>query len=301
MYDIIIVGAGTAGLSAAIYGQRAGKNVLILEALTYGGQIINTPEIENYPVIKNISGFEFAMNLYEQATSLGAKLIYEKVEKIEDKVDIKLVYTNSNVYEAKAVILATGAKNRMLGLENEKEWVGMGISYCATCDGAFFKNSVVAVAGGGNTAIEDAMFLSNYCEKVYVIHRRDVFRAEKATIEALKKRDNVEFITNKRISKLIGDNSLSGLEIEDVNTGEKSNLSVNGLFVAIGQVPENQNFANIVDLDANGYIIAGEDTYTKTKGIFVAGDTRTKTVRQLVTAASDGATAALKAVEYIGI
>lgn len=299
-YDIVIVGAGTAGLSAAIYGVRAGKSVLLLEANSYGGQIINTPEVENYPGIKHVSGFEFATGLYEQATGLGAEIAYEKVEAIANLETGKLVTTDKNEYSCKAVILATGAKNRPLGLEHETEWIGAGVSYCATCDGAFYKGADVAVAGGGNTALEDAIFLSNYCRKVYIIHRRDTFRGEEKLQEALKQKENVEFVMNQNITRLIGEDGVDGVEVEDKATGEKRILDVSGIFVAIGQMPENVAFSNLVTLDQGGYIVAGEDCHTNVEGIFTAGDCRTKTVRQLTTAAADGAVAALAACEYIG-
>ena len=299
-YDIVIVGAGTAGLSAAIYAVRAGKSVIVLEAITHGGQIVNTPEVENYPGIKKISGFEFANNLYEQAKSLGAEVVYEKVIGIEVNGEEKIVHTAKEDYQAKAVILATGAKNRPLGLEHEKEWIGAGISYCATCDGMFYRGKDVAVAGGGNTALEDAIFLTNYCRKVYLIHRRDAFRGEEKLLQTLKEKPNVEFVLNANITRLIGEDGVDGVEVEDKNTHEKRVLDVMGLFVAIGQMPENSEFINVVDLDKGGYIEAKEDCKTKTKGIFTAGDGRTKKVRQLATAASDGAIAALAACEYIG-
>ncbi len=299
LYDIVIVGAGTAGLSAAIYGVRAGKSVLVLEASSYGGQIINTPEVENYPGIKKISGFEFATGLYEQATSLGANVVYEKVLQIEEFKDLKKVITENNAYMAKTVILATGAKNRPLGLEHESEWIGQGISYCATCDGAFYRKKEVAVAGGGNTALEDALFLSNYCSKVYLIHRRDEFRGDKKELLALKEKENVEFILNTNIIKLLGSGSLEGLRLENKETKEVKDIPVSGLFIAIGQMPDNVAFQNMVSIDQSGYIVAMEDCKTNHPGIFTAGDCRTKAVRQLTTAASDGAIAALAACEYM--
>ena len=299
-YDIVIVGAGTAGLSAAIYAVRAGKSVIVLEATTHGGQIVNTPEVENYPGIQKISGFEFANNLYKQAKSLGAEVIYEKVIGIEVNGEEKIVHTTKEDYQAKAVILATGAKNRPLGLEHEKEWIGAGISYCAICDGMFYRGKDVAVAGGGNTALENAIFLTNYCRKVYLIHRRDAFRGEEKLLQTLKEKPNVEFVLNANITRLIGEDGVDGVEVEDKNTHEKRIIDVMGLSVAIGQMPENSEFINVVDLDKGGYIEAKEDCKTKTKGIFTAGDCRTKKVRQLATAASDGAIAALAACEYIG-
>lgn len=299
MYDIVIVGAGTAGLSAAIYGVRAGKSVLVCEGNTYGGQIVNTPEIENYPGIKNTSGFEFATGLYEQATGLGAEVAFEEVLRVEDKGAVKLVTTSGGAYEAKTVILAAGAKNRPFGLEHEEEWIGKGVSYCATCDGAFYKGKDVAVAGGGNTALEDAQFLTNYCNKVYLIHRRDQFRGDEKTVEILRGKENIEFVLNAKINRLVGTDRVEGVEVEDKNTGEKRELPVSGFFVAIGQVPQNAIFKDLVTTDEGGYIVAGEDCRTSADGIFTAGDCRTKTVRQLTTAASDGAVAALAACSYI--
>ena len=301
MADVIIIGAGPAGLSAAIYVQRAGKSALVLEAMTYGGQIINTPEVENYPGIQKISGFDFATALYEQAVSLGAELVFDRAEKIEKKEELLQVTTaGGSVYEAKAVILATGAKNRKLGIEREQELTGRGVSYCATCDGAFYKGKPVAVNGGGNTALEDAMFLSNYCSRVYVIHRREGFRGEPQALEALRAKDNVEFVLNATVTGLLGEPKLTGVEVTDKLTGETRELEVEGLFVAIGQEPENHGFENVVALDPLGYISAGEDCTTGTLGVFTAGDCRTKAVRQLTTAASDGAVAALAACSYIG-
>jgi thioredoxin reductase (NADPH) len=300
MYDIIIVGAGTAGLSAAIYGVRAGKKVLVLEAGVYGGQIINTPEIENYPGIKHISGYDFATNLYEQAKELGADIQFEKVTEIKSEDDKKIVITEKNEYECKSIILATGAKNRPLGLEKEKKLIGAGISYCATCDGAFYRGKEVAVNGGGNTALEDAIFLSSYCKKVYVIHRRDNFRGEEKLLNNLKQKENVEFVLNANIIELIADDRLTGITVQDKNTLEQRKIEISGLFVAIGQIPENLAFSKIIQLDQGGYIKGLEDCKTNEAGIFVAGDCRTKAIRQLATAASDGAIAGLAACEFIG-
>ena len=292
MYDILVVGAGTAGLSAGIYGVRQNKSVLILEANTLGGQIINTPDIENY--------FDFAMGLYQQAIDLGVEYRQARVASIEDAGDHKIaVLEDGDRIASRTIILATGAKNRPLGLAHEKEWIGRGISYCATCDGMFYRKKIVAVNGGGNTALEDAEFLSNIVEKVYVIHRRDQFRGEPVRVEKLRARENVEFVLNANITALLGQDRLKALEVTDKITGEKRIIKVNGLFVAIGQAPENMIFSNVVGLDKGGYIVAGEDCRTNVDGIFAAGDTRTKTVRQLTTAASDGAVAALAAVAYI--
>ena len=301
MTDIIIIGAGTAGLSAAIYARRAGREAIILEALSYGGQIVNTPEVENYPGIKHISGFDFATGLYEQATELGAKIVFAKATGITVNPDgSKTVHTASEDYNCKAVIIATGAKNRPLGLDREEELTGSGVSYCATCDGAFYKKQPVAVNGGGNTAVEDAAFLANYCSKVYVIHRRDSFRADEAEVAKLKAKDNVEFVLNSTITRLIGEDELEGVEVTDKISGESKIFEVSGLFVAIGQMPDNNSFSSVVKLDEKGYITAGEDCLTETEGIFTAGDCRTKSVRQLTTAAADGAVAALAASAYCG-
>lgn len=300
MYDILIVGAGTAGLSAAIYGVRAGKSVLVLEASVYGGQIINTPEIENYPGIKHISGFEFATNLYEQAKELGAEVKFEKVLEIKNETEHKVIVTDSNEYTAKTVILATGAKNRPLGLAKEEELIGKGISYCATCDGGFYKGKAVAVNGGGNTALEDAIFLTSYCTKVYIIHRRDSFRGEEKLLETLKSKENVEFVLNSNIIALNATEKLESIIVENKETKEQRQLDIEGLFIAIGQIPENDVFSNLITLDKKGYIVGEENCKTNIEGIFVAGDTRTKAIRQLATAASDGAIAALAACEYIG-
>ena len=298
MYDIIIIGAGTAGLSAAIYGRRSGKNVLVIEKLSYGGQIINTPEIENYPGIQKISGFEFATALNKQAKDLGAEIVSGDVTSVSangpDNASFKVV-TNKAEYEGSKVIIATGSKNRPLGLEHEKEWIGKGISYCATCDGMFFRGKTVAVAGGGNTALEDAAFLSNYCEKGYLIHRRNELRGEQKLQDNLREKENVEFVLNVAIDGIDGQDRLSSINVSDKETGEKRNIPIDGLFIAIGQMPQNEVFVPLVELDDKGYIIAGEDCKTKTPGVYAAGDCRTKEVRQLTTAAADGAVAALAA------
>ena len=299
MYDIIIIGAGTAGMSAAIYGQRAGKKTLMLDEKGFGGQILNTPEVENYPGIKRISGFAFAGDLYQQATELGAEIVYEKAVGIEEADGVKIVKTDSGQYMGKSVILATGAKNRPLGLKDEQKFTGSGVSYCATCDGAFFRGRSVAVVGGGNTALEDAEVLAGMAEKVYLVHRRDTFRGDAANVRRLENRENVQFVLDSVPEKLIGENVISGLGVKNVKTGESTVLSVQGVFVAIGQMPDNQAFADVIELDKSGYIQAGEDCVTSAPGIFTAGDCRTKKIRQLTTAAADGAVAALAAAEYV--
>ena len=298
MYDVIVIGAGPAGLTSSIYLRRSNKKVLVLEAVTYGGQIINTLDIENYPARPHVSGFDFANDLYNQAKELGAEIIFEKAININDNADYKEVITNKSAYKSKAVIIATGAENRKLGIDKEDELTGKGVSYCATCDGAFYKEKPVAVVGGGNVAIEDALYLSDTSSKVYLIHRRDTFRAEKKDIDKLKEKTNVEFIYNSNVTGLISDQKLEKIEVTN-NNGDKKEIEVSALFVAVGRVPENENFSKIIDLDEKGYVIAKEDCKTNKEGIFVAGDNRTKSLRQLVTAASDGAIAATNAIKYI--
>jgi len=298
MYDIVIIGGGPAGLTAAIYAKRASKSVLVIEAKACGGQIINTPDIENYPVAAHISGYDFATKIYDQAIELGAEVVFEKAVNINDNGAEKEVVTTSGSYSCRAVILATGSENRKLGVDGEDALVGRGVSYCATCDGAFYRNKTVAVVGGGNTALEDALYLSDIANKVYLIHRRDSFRGEEATVNALKERENVEFVLSSKVTKLSASKRLESIEVTNTD-GNTSTLDVSGLFVAVGRIPENQNFGAVVALDEAGYVIAGEDCLTGTKGIFVAGDNRTKSVRQLVTATADGAVSATEAVKYL--
>ena len=297
MYDIIIIGAGPAGLTASIYGRRANKKVLVLEALTYGGQIVNTTVIDNYPALPHVTGFDFATNLYNQATELGAEIKFEKVINIiVDKY--KKVITDSNEYTSRAIIIATGADRRKLGLEKEDRFTGSGISYCATCDGNFFKDKEVAVNGGGNTALTDALYLADICSKVYLIHRRDEFRGSESLVNEVKKRNNIELVLNSKVTKLNGDNHLTSIEVTN-NDGSTRELPISCLFVAIGQVPVTENFVKLIDVDNNGYAIAGEDMKTKVAGLYVAGDVRKKSLRQLATAISDGAIAATEAIHDI--
>ena len=298
MYDIIIIGAGPAGLSAAIYARRAAKKTLILEASAYGGQIINTLSIENYPVNPHISGYDFATNLYNQVKDLEAEVKFEKAIEIEDKKDYKNVITPKNSYTTKTIILATGSYNRSLNLDNEKDLIGKGVSYCATCDGAFYKKKDVAVVGGGNTALEDALYLSDIANKVYLIHRRDEFRADASVVNQLKETENVEFIYNSNVTKLISDTKLKAIEITN-NNGKRKEINVDGIFIAIGRIPETQNLSKLINLNNDGYVIADENCHTNIEGIFVAGDNRTKELRQLVTATSDGAIAATEAIKFI--
>lgn len=299
MYDVVIIGAGPAGLTAAIYIRRAAKKVLVLEAKVYGGQIVNTLDIENYPAEEHISGYDFATKLYNQAKNLGAEIVFEKVISIETNGKQKKVITTDNVYEAGSVIIATGSENKKLGLPNEDQLIGKGISYCATCDGAFYKNKKVAVVGGGNTALEDALYLADVAEKVYLIHRRSEFRGEDSTVSRLKGKENIQFVLNSNVTKLNAGNKLESIEVASTD-GKVRTIEIDGLFVAIGRIPESKAFANLIKLDDAGYIEADEKCHTNVDGIFVAGDSRTKDVRQLVTAVSDGAIAATEAVKYIG-
>ena len=293
MYDIIIIGAGPAGLTSAIYARRAKKNVLVLEALSYGGQIINTLSIENYPGLPNVSGFDFATILYNQAKDLGAEVRFEKVLNIEDG-KIKKVNTSKGSYEGKTVIIATGCENRKLGIDLEEELTGRGFSYCATCDGNFYKGKAVAVVGSGNSALDDALYLSDIASKVYLINKKDVFTGEKAILDLIKEKDNVQIIYNSSVTKLIGKEKIEGIEINN-----ESIIDVAGVFVAVGRVPENENFRKLIEINDKGYIVSSENCHTNVSGIFVAGDCRVKRLRQLVTATSDGAMAATEAIKYI--
>lgn len=297
MYDFIIIGAGCAGLSAAIYGARAGRSVLVFESEKVGGQITSAHLVENYPGIPSISGMEFADALYSQAISYGAEVRAEEVRKVIDCGDVKEVWTDDGKYESGAVIIAAGLKHRTLGLEREKELTGAGVSYCAVCDGAFYKGNQVAVAGGGNTALSDAVFLSDYCSKVFLIHRRDGFRAEKRLVDMAAGKANIEFIMDSRIIRLNGDKSLNSVTVKNTITGAERDINIKGLFVAVGHMPVNQIFEGLGILNDEGYIDADETGKTRVSGIFAAGDCRAKQVRQLATAAADGINAALNAME----
>ena len=298
MKDIVIIGAGPAGLTAAIYALRAGKSVLVLEKELFGGQITYSPSVENYPGYKQISGNEFAENLIEQATALGAEIELAEATKTGDG-PVKTVITDGGSYECKSVIIAAGSRHRRLGLRGEEELIGAGVSYCAVCDGAFFKGKTVAVAGGGDAALQDAIFLSDRCRKVFVIHRRDTFRGEARLETVLRSRDNVEFVMNSVVESLEGKEKLSGVTVRNRQTGETKTIPLDGLFIAVGQEPQTTPVSDRIPLDGAGYADAGEDCRTGTPGIFVAGDCRRKAVRQLTTAVGDGAVAGLAAVDYI--
>ena len=299
MYDIVIIGAGPAGLTAAVYGGRAEKSVLVLEKETFGGQVTHSPKIENYPGTLQMSGNEFAEKLVEQALSLGAEIELDEVTAVETDGKIKKVIGKNATYEAKSVIVATGSKHRKLGVADEEKFVGAGISYCAVCDGAFYKDKEVAVIGGGNTALQEAVMLSELCKKVTLVQNLSFFTGEKKLLNQLEKKDNVEFITSSVVCGLEGEDTLSAVKIKNTETNEEKTIFVDGIFVAIGQVPENEPFRSVASLDEYGYIVSGEECESGTQGVFVAGDCRTKLVRQIATAVSDGAVAAVNACRYI--
>ncbi len=299
MYDIIVIGAGPAGLTAALYALRANKKVLVLEKSTFGGQVTFSPAIENYPGYAIMSGNEFADKLIEQVINQGADIEMEKVISIKTDGNIKTVVTDTAEHEAKAVIIATGVKHRQTGVKGENELVGNGISYCAVCDGAFFKGRTVAVLGGGNSALQEAVLLSDLCKKVYILQNLAFLTGEQKLVEKVNNAENIEVIYEIAIDSFIGTNELEGLNIKNVNTGTVSSIAVEGLFVAIGLIPDNERFSNVAALDEQGYFDSSENCLTKTDGIYIAGDCRKKNIRQITTATADGAIAALNACRYI--
>jgi len=299
MYDIIIVGAGPAGMTAAIYANLARKKVLLLEKEAYGGQILKAECVKNYPGFNEISGFEYATKLYNQVKELNTDIKFEEVIQIKNNKEFKEVITKKDTYKSKTIIIAAGAKSRKLGINNEDNLIGKGISYCATCDGMFFKNKIVAITGGGNTALDDALYLSNIAKKVYIIYRRNEFKIDSISLDNLKKKDNVEFILNSNITDIIGKEKLEKIIINENDTKKETQLIVDGLFIAIGHIPVSNMCDNLINTDDLGYIISNEDCSTNIAGIFVAGDIRKKEIRQLTTACSDGTIAALKACKYI--
>ena len=293
MTDLIILGAGTAGLSAAIYAVRAGLSLRLLETSLPGGQILNSPDVDNYPGIPSISGFDFVQNLTAHAAGLGVEPEFTAVSRADLAGEIKRIHTGREILESRAVILATGASHRSLGCPGEAELRGKGVSYCATCDGAFFRGKDVAVVGGGNTALEDALFLANLCRRVYLIHRREEFRAQQAAVAAVRSRENIQLVLGEQVEKISGDKQVSAVTLK---SGRE--LPVSGVFIAVGLAPNTALFEGQLDLD-NGYIRAGEDCHTSLPGVFAAGDVRTKPLRQLITAAADGAVAAVEAGKYL--
>jgi thioredoxin reductase (NADPH) len=299
MYDVIIIGGGPAGLTAAVYCRRAGKTVLVIEKAAFGGQITWSPKVENFPTIGSISGSELGDRLTSQAMDQGAEVELDEVTAISRNTGAFTVKADSGAeYEGRAVIIATGAKPRELGLADEERFIGNGECFCAVCDGAFFAGRPVAVNGGGNSALQDAVMLSEKCSKVYLIHRRASFRGEEKLAEALKARENVELVLESRIVALKGGEALEGVTVENA-AGERRDIAVDGLFVCVGREPVNGAFSEYMQLDAAGYALAGEDCLTGTPGVFVAGDCRKKEVRQLTTAAADGSVAALAACRYL--
>ncbi len=300
MYDIIIIGAGPAGLTAAIYARRAGKSVLILEKGAFGGQITFSPKVENYPGFESVSGSELADHMVEQVLAQGADVEVENVVDIQDNTSSKTVITEEGgEYEAKAVIIACGAKHRHLGLENEDRFIGDGISFCAVCDGAFYKNKTVILVGGGNSALQEAILLSETSKKVYVIQNLDFLTGEKRLEEILRNRGNVEIITGTVVEAINDTTEFTGITVRRAADNVTTDIQADGMFVAIGLEPENSAFEHLAELDERGYLNSGEDCITKTEGIYVAGDCRRKGVRQVTTATADGAVAAIAACRYI--
>ena len=299
MHDIAIIGAGPAGLTAALYAGRANRSVLVFEKAGFGGQVTHSPKIENYPGDMEMSGIEFADRLIEQVLAQGADTEFCEVLGIEDKGEYKVVHTDSGDFEAKAVIIATGVKHRRLGLPKEEELEGAGVSYCAVCDGAFFSGQDVAIIGGGNSALQEAVLLSELCSKVYIVQNLPFLTGEAKLIEKLEKAENVEIIMPALADAILGDDAVSGLRIKNAETGDIRELSVQGIFVAIGLEPENEAFRPVAALDERGYLDSGEDCTTATAGVFVAGDCRRKAIRQITTATADGAVAAIAAIRYL--
>lgn len=297
MYNILIVGGGIAGLTAAIYARRAGRTALVLEGTGLGGQIAASPLVENYPGVASISGSDLAEALAGQAKALGAEVKYGRVTAAEKTAGGFRLTAGKRDYEGRALILCTGAQHRKLGVEREDEYVGRGISYCATCDGAFFRGKAVAVVGGGDSALQSALFLSQLCSSVTLIHRREAFRAQKAYVDAAQARENIRFLLDAQVVALQGKEKLSSVTVR--RKGEQRNLVVEGLFIEVGQSPDNGAFASLAELDEAGYFAAGEDCRTRTPGVFAAGDCRAKTLRQLTTAAADGSVAATAACHWL--
>ena len=298
MYDIIIVGAGPAGLTAAIYGRRAGKSVLVLEKDTFGGQITFSPKLENYPGFEAISGNELAQKMLEQALALGAQIDMDTVLEVKDG-EVKEVIGENSTYLGRSVIIAAGAKHRRLGLDREEEFIGNGISFCAVCDGAFYAGQHVALIGGGNTALQEAILLSEICSHVTVVQNLAFLTGEARLVQALKERKNISYLYNTVVAAYEGDEELKAVRLKNTETGEETRLEIDGLFLAVGTEPENEPYKAVTEQNDYGYIVADESCRTGKDGIYVAGDCRTKTYRQVATAIADGATAALNACRYL--
>lgn len=300
IYDLIIIGSGPAGLCAAIYGERARLSCITIEKnYMSGGQVMNTYEVDNYPGLPGINGFDMAEAFQEHAKKLGAQFVTDEVVEIKEEEGLKKVTTLKQTYYTKTILISTGATHRKLSVKGEEELSGMGVSYCATCDGAFFKDKTVAVVGGGDVAVEDAIFLSRNCEKVYLIHRRDQLRAARVLQETALKNEKIVPIWDNIVTEIEGDDQVEAIKLNNVKTQEVSELKVDGVFVAVGIKPETEWLEGLLELDENGYIKAGEDCKTSLPGIFVAGDVRTKPLRQIITAAADGANAITSVQEYL--
>ena len=300
IYDVIIAGAGPAGLTAALYAKRAGKTVLLIEKESFGGQITMSPLVENYPFAKPMSGMNLVSTLVETIIGMGVQVEVDSVAYTAKNDDGTItVKTDYSEFTGRTLIIATGLKQRRMGVPNEEKFIGRGISYCAMCDGSFYKGKTVAVVGGGNTALQDAVYLSSLCSRVYLIHRRDRFRAEERVIKSLEKHKNIKLVLNSVPVEIVGDTTLRGIKILNKLDGRESVLDTAGIFSAIGHIPNNEMFSQLVQLDDAGYIVAGEDCATRQDNVFAAGDCRTKELRQLVTANADGAVAATAACAYI--
>lgn len=299
-FDVIVIGGGPAGYTAALYTVRSGFSTLVIEKMAAGGQMNETTQIDNYPGFdEGIDGFSLGMKMQNGAARFGVETKYTEVKSVQLQGKVKTIETDDDIYTAKTVIIATGAGHKHLGVEHESELVGRGVGYCASCDGMFYRGKTVAVVGGGNSAAADALVLSRIAKKVYLIHRRDTLRATKVYHEPLKHAENVEFRWNSAVGALLHDEKLTGVRLKDVNTGEESELALDGLFISIGRDPVTQLFRGQLELDERGYIVAGESTQTSVPGVFAVGDVRTKEVRQIITAAADGAVAAHYVEEYL--
>lgn len=300
VYDLIIIGSGPAGLSGAIYAQRAKLSTIIIEAnYISGGQVVNTYEVDNYPGLPGISGMDLSTTLRGHAEKMGSEFVRDEVLELRLDGGVKTVVTKNAEYKAKSVLLATGAKHRQLGVPGEQELSGSGISYCATCDGAFFKDRTVVVVGGGDVAVEDAIFLARICKKVYLVHRRDELRAAKILQDNLFAQENVELVWNSVVTEIQGDFKVKSVTLQDVVSKEEKKLEVDGCFIAVGIIPNSELVQGKMDLDAGGYVEAGEDGVTSVPGVFAAGDVRTKQLRQIITAASDGANCITSVQNYL--
>jgi len=300
MYDLIIIGSGPAGLSAAVYGKRAGLELLVMERQPMsGGQILNTYEVDNYLGLPGMNGFDMGMKFREHADRMGITFLEAKVEAIRQEDSVNKVVTDQGEYESRTVIFAAGAEHAKLGIPGEERLAGMGVSYCATCDGAFFRNRVTAVIGGGDVAVEDAIFLAGSCEKVYLVHRRDELRAAAVLQERLFSLPNVEILWDHVAEEILGQDTVQGLRLKNVKSGEEKTLQVAGVFIAVGIIPQTELLDGLADRNDGGYVLAGEDGITSAEGIFAAGDCRSKNLRQIITAVADGANAATSAWSYL--